>query len=122
MLGMLERFSISHSRICCSLLQVAERAAASGRFRRAFVKLGGIDWLIKLLKNGPDADAIRAIARALAELLKEPEAQQVWSVVIMSLPCHCHLKLYTYCQLTAGCSQLFCLTAQHLQGVMVFML
>lgn len=56
--------------------KVAERAA-SPRWRRAFVKLGGVEALLKLLRGGLDADSVRAIMRALAELLKEGAAQEV---------------------------------------------
>jgi hypothetical protein len=79
LLAQLKEAALNIGGSCISAAEkIAERAAASARFRRAFVKLGGIDWLLELLKNGPDADAIRAIARALAELLKEPEAQEVF--------------------------------------------
>jgi hypothetical protein len=59
--------------------KIAERAASSPRWRRAFVKLGGVEALLKLLRGGLDADAVRAIMRALAEMLKENAAQEVSS-------------------------------------------
>lgn len=57
--------------------KIAERAASSPRWRRAFVKLGGVEVLLKMLRGGLDADSVRAIMRALAELLKENSAQEV---------------------------------------------
>lgn len=56
---------------------IAERAAASPRWRRAFVKLGGVEVLLKILRGGLDADTVCAVMRALAELLKENTAQEV---------------------------------------------
>lgn len=41
------------------------------------MKLGGVEMLLKLLRGGLDADSVRAIMRALAELLKESTAQEV---------------------------------------------
>ena len=57
--------------------KIAERAAASPRWRRAFVKLGGVEALLKLLRGGLDADTVCAVMKALAELLKESAAQEV---------------------------------------------
>jgi hypothetical protein len=57
--------------------KVAERAGASARFRRTFTQLGGMDMLLKLLKNGLDGDAVRAILKAMAALLQEEAAQTV---------------------------------------------
>lgn len=77
LLAQLEEAALNIGGSCIAAAEkVAERAAASARFRRAFVKLGGVDMLLKLLKNGLDGDAVRAIMRALAELLQEPDAQQ----------------------------------------------
>eukprot|EP00878_Enallax_costatus_P007928 GHUV01008293.1.p1 GENE.GHUV01008293.1~~GHUV01008293.1.p1 ORF type:complete len:289 (+),score=110.86 GHUV01008293.1:116-982(+) len=78
LLKQLEEAALNIGGSCISAAEkVAERAAASGRFRRAFVKLGGVEELLKLLKNGLDGDAVRAIMKALAELLREPDAQKV---------------------------------------------
>lgn len=67
--------------MCVSVAQavekIAERAASSPRWRRAFVKLGGIEALLKMLRGGLDADTVRAVMKALAELLKESTAQDV---------------------------------------------
>jgi hypothetical protein len=41
------------------------------------VKLGGVEALLKLLRGGLDADSVRALIKALAELLKENTAQEV---------------------------------------------
>ncbi|GBF87957.1 hypothetical protein Rsub_00669 [Raphidocelis subcapitata] len=63
-----------------ALAKVAGAAARSERFRRAFVKLGGIDEILRLLPGlgadgGPGAALLQAALRALGELLREPEAQ-----------------------------------------------
>lgn len=41
------------------------------------MKLGGVEALLKLLRGGLDADSVRALIKALAELLKENTAQEV---------------------------------------------
>jgi hypothetical protein len=41
------------------------------------VQLGGIDALLRLLSHGVDAEAVRALVRALGELLKEDAGQLV---------------------------------------------
>ncbi|WIA14409.1 hypothetical protein OEZ85_002935 [Tetradesmus obliquus] len=51
--------------------KVAERAVASPKFRRAFVKMGGVEALLKLLRNGLDGEAVASIMQALASLLQE---------------------------------------------------
>lgn len=45
------------------------------------MKLGGVEALLKLLRGGLDADSVRAIMKALAELLKEGTAQEVRRLV-----------------------------------------
>jgi hypothetical protein len=67
--------------------KIAERAASSPRWRRAFVKLGGVEALLKLLRGGLDADTVRAIMRALAEMLKENTAQEVGAFMHVRLAC-----------------------------------
>lgn len=39
--------------------------------------MGGVETLLKLLRGGLDAETVRAVMRALAELLKETAAQEV---------------------------------------------
>eukprot|EP00775_Hariotina_reticulata_P003700 gene3700-3962_t len=74
----LEEAALSLGNSCISTAQkVAERAAASARFRRSFTQLGGMDMLLRLLKNGLDGDAVRAILKAMAALLQEEAAQTV---------------------------------------------
>lgn len=62
---------------------IAERAASSPRWRRAFVRMGGIQTLLKLLRGGVDADTVRAVIKALAELLKESAAHEVGGEELM---------------------------------------
>lgn len=59
------------------LVKVAVRAARSERFRRAFIRLGGVDEILKLLPGlGQEgSDVLEAALRALGELLREPEGQ-----------------------------------------------
>jgi hypothetical protein len=55
------------------------------------VKLGGVEALLKLLRGGLDADSVRALIKALAELLKETTAQEVrlpWNTMCYSCKYH----------------------------------
>jgi hypothetical protein len=78
LLKQLQEAALSFGSNCLEAAEkIAERAASSPRWRRAFVKLGGVEALLKLLRGGLDADTVRAIMRALAEMLKENTAQEV---------------------------------------------
>lgn len=62
LLAQLEEAALNLGGGCLAAAEnVAERAAASPRFRRAFVKMGGVDTLLKLLRNGLDGDAVKAV-------------------------------------------------------------
>ncbi|KAF8063742.1 CPK2 [Scenedesmus sp. PABB004] len=77
LLAQLEEAALALGAGCLGAAErVAERAAASPRFRRAFVRLGGVDALLRLLAKQLDDDgALCAVVRALAELLRDTEAQ-----------------------------------------------
>lgn len=60
-----------------TLVKVAVQASRSERFRRAFIRMGGVDEILKLLPGlGQEGgELLQAALRALGELLREPEGQ-----------------------------------------------
>ncbi|KAI8466374.1 MAG: armadillo-type protein [Monoraphidium minutum] len=60
-----------------ALTKVALQAARSERFRRAFIRMGGVDEIVRLLPGlgREGTEILEAALRALGELLREPEGQ-----------------------------------------------
>lgn len=85
--------------------------------------MGGVQALLKLLSGGLDADTVRAVIKALAELLKESVAHEVggWEDLTLVWLCPQHIgtrqsRLFVSGAFDQGCSELYRWTFSFLLG------
>ncbi|KAF6253942.1 armadillo-type protein [Scenedesmus sp. NREL 46B-D3] len=106
LLAQLEEAALGLGTGCLAAVEkVAARAAASPSFRRAFVKMGGVEALLKLLRSGLDGDAVRSITQALASLLQEQAGRDAM-VGAGGVPLLVHGLEHPYADVTAHCSEM----------------
>jgi len=78
LLALLRGVGVEAEQVMEVLVKVATRAARNQGFRRAFIRMGGMDTLLRLLTSGPDTAMLKQLLDTLKQLLQEEAGQHAF--------------------------------------------